>query len=132
MSNTDQELRDEATQIIESVIDWAESGRTTVGRSNAIEPQVAVDILIKLITTKFIPLSEHNRKVIEARMDESTPNASDDNEHVRAHVPQRNHINGTDYDKGWNDCWNAFWIARYERVEKLRAQLKQQLTNKGE
>lgn len=70
MNNTDQELRDKATQIIESVIDWTESGRTTVGRSNAIEPQVAVDILIKLITTNFIPLEEHNRKVAEARIDE--------------------------------------------------------------
>ena len=51
-----------------------------------------------------------------ARIDENDPNINN------LKVPQKNHIKSTDYERGWNGCWDSFWTARWERVRELSAQ----------
>lgn len=73
-----------------------------------------LDEIIALIT------SRDRQIALAARIDESTPNAADEGTNqVNVHVPQKDHLSKSEYDRGWNECWDASWTARWKRVGEL-------------
>lgn len=117
MNYIDEELRKRLERFQQYTLAWGKPGNLDKHRSG-------LDEVMQFIKSRDV--SRDQQIALAARIDESTPNAADeDTRQVRVHVPQRDHLGKSEYDRGWNDCWGAFWSARWKRVGEL-ATIKQE------
>ena len=103
----------ETREILEKVYlagyHYGQAGVTGIIHHIDYENEAALDALIA-------------EKVAEAERCEANPNTSG----IKMPL-QRNHIDNTEYDKGWNACWDAYWTARWKRVGELSAKLTKEM-----